>query len=76
VEQDLGVFVAGGVIAVAQWFPSGEASSAPTLAVRVPDNLQPQAQAGKSASDANCAQCHGANGAGTDHWNRRVTTRR
>lgn len=33
--------------------------------LRLPD-LSPVAAAGKQAFDANCAECHGANGTGTD----------
>jgi mono/diheme cytochrome c family protein len=35
--------------------------------MKVPTELSPRAQAGKIAFDANCAQCHGTNAAGTDH---------
>jgi mono/diheme cytochrome c family protein len=61
------VLVVGGAIAFVQLFPSTDASSAPRVAVKIPDSLTPQAQAGKVAFDANCAPCHGANAAGTDH---------
>jgi|GEM_PF-131407 len=46
---------------------SGDASSgAVTVAVKVP-KLSPAAAEGKKAFDANCAACHGANGAGTNN---------
>lgn len=35
------------------------------VSVNVPD-LSPQAAAGRDLFDANCAQCHGVNGAGSD----------
>ena len=62
----IGVFASAGVIAVTQWVPSRNPSSA-SVAVTVPADLSPQAHAGKTEFDANCARCHGANGAGTDH---------
>ncbi len=50
----------------AQWFSSRRASPAASMTVLAPTTLSPKAQAGKTAFDANCAQCHGANAAGTD----------
>ena len=63
----IAVFIAGAVMAVAQLFPSRNPSSTMPVAVKVPTELSPQAQAGKVAFDANCAPCHGANSAGTNH---------
>jgi mono/diheme cytochrome c family protein len=62
----IGVFVAGGVMMAAQWFPSRGTRSGPIVAVTAPATLSPQAEAGKVAFDANCAPCHGTNAAGTD----------
>ena len=63
----IGVFAFAGVIVVARWFPWRNPSSTASVAVTVPAELSPQAQAGKTAFDANCARCHGTNAAGTDH---------
>ncbi len=63
----IGIVVTGGAVAAERWFsPKSSAPSAP-LAVLAPAELSPTAQAGKIAFDANCAQCHGMNAAGTDH---------
>lgn len=62
----IGVFVAGGGLALAHVLRSTGAPSAPTIIVKVPDDLRPQALAGKVAFDAQCAQCHGKNASGTD----------
>jgi hypothetical protein len=45
----VGVFVAGGAIAVGQWFLFGTAPTL-TVTVEVPDGLQPEAQVGKAGS--------------------------
>lgn len=56
------VVVVGIGVAASQAFNKG--GDAPTVSVKVPA-LSAQASAGKVAFDANCAQCHGTNGAGT-----------
>ena len=62
----IGVVVIGSAVAAARWFsPKSVAPTAP-LAVLAPTELSPKATAGKIAFDANCAQCHGANAAGTN----------
>ena len=43
----------------------GDTGSRTKAALKVPD-LSPQAAIGKEAFDAVCAECHGANAAGTD----------
>ena len=60
----IGVLVAGVAIPAARW-RSPRRASAP-VAVVVPVEFSTQARAGRTAFDANCAQCHGANAAGTD----------
>ena len=57
------VFV-GGIAVIAWRFFSPSAGSA-IVSVRVPA-LSATALAGQQAFDANCAACHGPNGAGTD----------
>jgi len=61
------------IVALGGWFgyeafssptPKPQASAHPT--VQVPTNLSVQAGLGKAAYDANCAQCHGVNAAGSD----------
>lgn len=42
------------------------AIGAPIVAVNIPNTLSPGAQIGKRAYDTKCAQCHGADGAGTN----------
>jgi len=58
------VVVLGGIAVIASRFLSGPADSS-TVSVRVP-TLSATALAGQQAFDANCAACHGPNGAGTD----------
>ncbi|MCW5631975.1 MAG: cytochrome c [Rubrivivax sp.] len=61
-----GIVVTG--IGLAGWQVFGSRAGtgpSPALTIRVPA-LSTQATAGKNAFDANCAQCHGANGSGTD----------
>lgn len=57
----LAVLVAAG--AMLRWPPAGSRSS---VEVVVPASFSSQARAGQHAFDANCARCHGKNGAGTD----------
>jgi mono/diheme cytochrome c family protein len=57
------IVVAGAGIAISQFFSLSGGSAART--VKVPA-LSPLALSGKQAFDKNCAQCHGANGAGSD----------
>lgn len=57
-----------GSIGVALWQAFGGQAgegAGPVPTIRMPV-LSPQATAGKHAFDANCAQCHGGNGSGTD----------
>lgn len=56
--------VLGGIIMIA-WNVFAPSSRGAVLKVVVP-RLSTQAIAGKAAFDANCAQCHGRNAAGTD----------
>lgn len=54
--------------AIGLWFAQSNnprAIAGIPVAVKLPQ-LSAQAEAGKKAFDSNCAQCHGANGAGTD----------
>jgi mono/diheme cytochrome c family protein len=60
----IGVLVAGVAIPAAQRLSSRRAST--PVAVVAPAELSAPARAGKTAFDADCAQCHGVNGAGTD----------
>jgi mono/diheme cytochrome c family protein len=46
-----------------RWLATGGRGSAEVV---VPASLSSQARAGQHAFDANCARCHGKNGAGTD----------
>ena len=62
----IGVVAIGGAVAAARWFSPKSAAPTVPLAVLGPAELSPKAQAGKIAFEANCAQCHGANAAGTD----------
>ena len=57
------VLIGGGAV-IAWRFLSGPADSA-IVSVRVPA-LSATARAGRKAFDANCAECHGPNGAGAD----------
>lgn len=41
-------------------------AGAPMVAVSLPERLSPLEQAGEAAFAANCASCHGTNGAGRD----------
>ena len=59
----IGFLVLGGMVLGFRFL--GSTPNEGLVKVRVPD-LSPQAQMGKVAFDANCAACHGANGAGTD----------
>lgn len=56
-------FILGAALAVHRYVLSPSGSTA--IEVRVPA-LSAQASAGKEVFDANCAQCHGANGAGSN----------
>ncbi len=58
------VVLVGGIAVVAWRFLSPSADRA-IVSVRVPA-LSATAMAGQEAFDANCAACHGPNGAGTD----------
>jgi mono/diheme cytochrome c family protein len=62
----IGIVVIAGAVAAVRWFSPKSVSPTEPLAVLAPAELSPKAQAGKIAFDANCAQCHGANAAGTD----------
>ncbi len=57
------VLVLGVGVIVSQFFPSS--TKGVLVNVRVPD-LSETASSGKTAFDANCAQCHGPNAAGSD----------
>jgi mono/diheme cytochrome c family protein len=61
----IAVLIAAAAVAVARL--SRKPPPASPVAVKVPAELSRQEQAGKVVFDANCAQCHGANAAGTDH---------
>jgi len=63
-ELAIAALVIGGIALAANQGLSGHARGA-AVSVRVPP-LSATAAAGKVAFDANCAVCHGANGAGTD----------
>jgi cytochrome c len=58
----VGVLLAGAGILGAKFFNSGNSET--TLKVEVP-RLSTVAEIGQSAFNANCASCHGDNGAGT-----------
>lgn len=63
----IAVVILGG-LGVAAWQALGGTSgrsSAQTVDVKIP-TLSAQAVAGRTAFDANCAQCHGKSGSGTD----------
>ncbi len=62
----LGFFVIGAALWAWQKLAPGNASSAVTVAVTVPQ-LSDAALEGKQAFDAVCAACHGVNAAGTDN---------
>lgn len=62
--------------------PAGQVSAnrgAPMVDIRLPAVLSADAQLGKAAFDANCAECHGENAAGQQgaphHWFTRSTSR-
>ncbi len=61
------VLVTGLGVGAWRWFGVSGASAggAPALTVKLPD-FSPAALAGRAAFDANCLQCHGAHGNGTD----------
>ncbi len=59
----VGVLAVGGAALAMRFFSSG--GEGYTVDVNVPP-LSPLAIKGKAAFDANCAQCHGKNAAGTD----------
>lgn len=60
----IGVLVLGaGLVAWRNFGPSGEQSR--SVEIVAPQQLSAAAALGKKAFDANCAQCHGANAAGT-----------
>jgi len=58
------VFVIGG-IAIISWTILSSERTYTIVSVKVPTLSQP-AKVGKAAFDATCAQCHGANAAGSD----------
>ncbi len=63
----IAVFVGGlGVFAYKNLVPSQRASNFVQVDVRVPQ-LSEVSLKGKQAFDANCAQCHGPNGSGTEN---------
>ena len=55
----------GAALLIWQWSIPNEAGIGQKLIVRVPE-LSELAGRGKTAFEANCAACHGVNGAGTD----------
>ena len=59
----VGVLLVGLTLAVTKFFDSGKQGV--SVNVRVPE-LSALATRGKQAFNANCAQCHGKNAAGTD----------
>jgi len=60
-----GVIAGGVILVISKNFAPSTGNRTVTVDVEVPE-LSPLAAAGKTAFDANCAQCHGANAAGTD----------
>ena len=46
--------------------PEDGASSAPIVAITLPDTFSPRARTGQRAFDKNCAACHGTNAVGRD----------
>jgi mono/diheme cytochrome c family protein len=60
----IGLLVAGVAIPAARWLSSRRTST--PVAAAAPAELSAAARTGKTAFDANCAQCHGVNATGTD----------
>lgn len=65
----VGVLIGGLGLVVARWLGAFSVSNSPggAQAINQPAGLSLLAQKGKVLFDANCADCHGQSGVGTDH---------